>query len=500
MLATLFGNELYVFGGYGGSGFARKDFNDLHVLDLKTFSWRIIESSPDSLPEPRSGHQGVSVKRKMYILGGWNSVEQFNNMYVFDVDSKIWTKHAVTSDFGPPRWNFAAVSVPAVPNTKVFIFGGNSGDLSENLQGSFLNDMMVLDTGSNYWSVPTVTGNSPPPRGETSIVYDTKQSRIIFFGGWANRWYGDLYVCKVAEVVGPPYAIESISPEMGPITGGTPCLIKGVGFKSAGTTASIAFACLKGTVEANGEVTDDNTISFNTRDFEKFGAITAEARVKVGRESLTNGTVQFSYFSVTSADTSLIFGPGCMNGCHAGSPVNVVIQAKDALASNRVCGTDIFSVSISHITIGKEKDAIESIPDTELHMSLLDHNDGTYLGTFTYPSAGLYELSVTFQGTHKGKAGHVRGSPFRVEVTPADRESTNNQLNGTLIMSSIQKQYKDTKDFANNSLKALKKPIDKEDGDALIKVKELLKDIESKRMVSLYAIIYISNMDNYFYY
>ena len=47
------------------------------------------------------------------------------------------------------------------------------------------------------------------------------------FGGWANRWYGDLYVCKVGDVVGPPYSITSISPIMGPITGQTTCTISG---------------------------------------------------------------------------------------------------------------------------------------------------------------------------------------------------------------------------------------------------------------------------------
>ena len=42
-------------------------------------------------------------------------------------------------------------------------------------------------------------------------------------------------MCKVADVVGPPYAIETITPTMGPITGMTRCTISGVGFKSSGT-------------------------------------------------------------------------------------------------------------------------------------------------------------------------------------------------------------------------------------------------------------------------
>jgi hypothetical protein len=32
---------------------------------------------------------------------------------------------------GPPRWNHTAVSVFAVPYWKIFVFGGNSGNLND---------------------------------------------------------------------------------------------------------------------------------------------------------------------------------------------------------------------------------------------------------------------------------------------------------------------------------------------------------------------------------
>lgn len=47
---------MYVFGGYGGAGFARRDFNDVSVLDLETWEWRSVECRGEH-PEPRSGHQ-----------------------------------------------------------------------------------------------------------------------------------------------------------------------------------------------------------------------------------------------------------------------------------------------------------------------------------------------------------------------------------------------------------------------------------------------------------
>jgi len=107
--ATVVGTQVYIFGGYGGSGFARRDFNDVSVLDLDTWEWRTLDCTGE-VPEARSGHQGVAVLDKIYILGGWNSMEQFNNLYVLDTATSVWSKPVQQNDFGPPRWNFAAAS------------------------------------------------------------------------------------------------------------------------------------------------------------------------------------------------------------------------------------------------------------------------------------------------------------------------------------------------------------------------------------------------------
>lgn len=35
--ATVVGNQMFIFGGYGGAGYARRDFNDVIALDLETW-------------------------------------------------------------------------------------------------------------------------------------------------------------------------------------------------------------------------------------------------------------------------------------------------------------------------------------------------------------------------------------------------------------------------------------------------------------------------------
>ena len=91
--------------------------------------------------------------------------------------------------WGPRRWNHTAISVFSGPDWKLFVFGGNTGDLndtSQNPQGTFVNDMMVLDCGSNTWGRPEVIGELPPAMADTMMSYDTASGKVFLFGGWSN--------------------------------------------------------------------------------------------------------------------------------------------------------------------------------------------------------------------------------------------------------------------------------------------------------------------------
>ena len=61
------------------------------------------------------------------------------------------------------------------------MFGGNSGDLNDggNPQGQYLNDTVVLETGTNTWTRPATLGSIPTERGETQIVYDSRGDNAI---------------------------------------------------------------------------------------------------------------------------------------------------------------------------------------------------------------------------------------------------------------------------------------------------------------------------------
>ena len=75
-------------------------------------------------------------------------------------------------------------------------------------------------------------------------------------------------------------------------------------------------------------------------------------------------------------------------------------------------------------------------------------------------------MSVLFDGTFVGKAGHLRGSPFTVTVDD-EGDGAANDLQGPLVMNYIRAMTKDVKDYST-ALKSNKYP----DELNLVKVKE----------------------------
>lgn len=526
--STFVGNKLIIFGGYGGTGFSRRDFADLHSLDMDTLEWEEIDMHGES-PEARSGHQLLSVEDKqLYVMGGWNSSRQFDDVHIFDLATRTWSQppHASGPDYwGTPRWNYSAVAVFAVPYWKIFVFGGNSGDLVEGKSptGEYCNDVMVLECGSNQWVRPSVVGQIPAPRSDSPMAYNAAKGTMLLFGGWRHSWHGDLVVCEVAEVVGPPYSVSDIAPKIGPVTGGTLAELNGMGFKSANGDVTVRFACAKGFVNgSHGTVVNDKSIQVETPNYEEYGAVEVECRVAIGAKPLTNSTVHMIYFSVTSASQCLAYGPGLVRGCLAGVPTMIIIVAKDRNGSDRSCGMDEFSIRIQPPPRPEETANLEPpvihmegitpefliLPDetdpseTKVQVELSDKNDGTYVAYFTPPVAGEYTVTIDFMGTFEGEAGPIRGSPFvmsavdpstYVELHPKefqinegetapshDQLEAINSIDGPLLTNDIAAKIKDIRDFSVKKKRGLAKNNPNKDVGPLIEVKEHLRSIEQR--------------------
>jgi dynein heavy chain len=160
---------------------------------METMEWEEIETNGEA-PEPRSGHQLLAVDDKqLYVMGGWNSSRQFDDVHVYDMASKAWSQPARASGpeyWGAPRWNYTAVAVFAVPFWKIFVFGGNTGDLVEGSTptGDYVNDIMVLECGDNVWARPTTAGEIPSARSDAPMAYDADKGQMVMYGGWKHSW------------------------------------------------------------------------------------------------------------------------------------------------------------------------------------------------------------------------------------------------------------------------------------------------------------------------
>ena len=122
--ANIIEDTMYIFGGYGGTGYGRRDYNDMHKLDLATREWKKC-AARGTPPAARSGHTACAVKSSIYVFGGWNAVTQFNDMFVYDTTESQWSQ--CETSFGDARWNHSACSVEAIPHWKIFVFGGTKG-------------------------------------------------------------------------------------------------------------------------------------------------------------------------------------------------------------------------------------------------------------------------------------------------------------------------------------------------------------------------------------
>ena len=478
--ANIIGERIYIFGGYGGSNYSRRDFNDLYTLDVRNWEWNKLK--PTGSPPPRSGHQCAVVSNKLILMGGWCSSEQFDDVYCLDTNSFVWEKiKNVSGDlWGPRRWNFTAVTVHAVPNSKIFMFGGNYGDLCADCpQANSSNDVLVLENDDFSkplnWNEPIVSGSRPLPRSDTEMIYLPETGRLILFGGWSNRWLGDVQSCQINEIVGPPYHIEKLqcldwSQSIGPITGDTSVVAHGLGFKQVlEGKATVRFACSKGYIDVHGEVKNDAEIAFLTPNYQEFGPLDVEVRIKLGKYSFTNAVANFSFFSVTDCAQTLAFGPGLLKGNLVGNLTTFIIQAKDVRGNNRVCGMDEFQVEIR-----KLDNEVECIIPV-----INDCLDGSYHVEFMYSSEGNYQVDVKFLGTFAGKAGPIRGSSFMTSAT-ANADVKANSMDGPLLLDQISTSTALLKSFCSSTMKGLLRKVEIDDMKGLVSIKEHLRNVSDK--------------------
>jgi dynein heavy chain, axonemal len=244
------------------------------------------------------------------------------------MDTPVWSN--IETSLRECRWTHSAVAVMAIPHWKIFVFGGKTGQINEDdKQGAYSDDLAILDTGSHRWYYPQLAGALPAPRSDMAMEFESKTSKLVMFGGWQGEWLQDLHTLDVSSIVGPPYAVTDVYPSMGPITGGTALEVLGIDFVQGPVT--VRFASRKGFVDVKVDV-----------------------RVALGEDSFTTTFARFTYFPVTAARFTLMYGPGLLQGGAANEEAMFYIQARTQDNANRTTGGDEFKVSIIQLAQGDD--------------------------------------------------------------------------------------------------------------------------------------------------
>lgn len=500
--------RVYIFGGQGGVNYTRKSFNDVYFYDTKEQEWDQMTPKGNP-PKERGGHSACLLPDgvKIFIYGGWSGTTQYFNGYILDVEKEEWIDLDTPTD--EPRWNHCAVVVPCLPESKIFVFGGERAAHEEGSArnfGALNNNVSYLELtkdlkGKKFVSVNVTDqkeDQKPLPRENSVMIYDKIDQRLIIFGGWSGNYLNDIWELNISSITGPDYSISKIEPNLGPVTGGTPCEVYGEGFVS-NKSYRVQFYTGKGNqaleVPARLITSSDKPprLSCETPNFSDYGKGEFEVKIVSGdKGDPTLGSTRFKFFLNISSKYTVAFGPGLLEDNSTKAPTCFFVQAKNKNNESRDSGKDSIEVKITYERVEefinekeeKEKKTIqEEVPVTEI----VDYDSGLYKIVYSMPE----ERTVKIQVLAKGEDGNyvkIRGSPYEASFSATAPEE-NNQINGKRMVEYYKSRLAHIKQFSEET-KAGIAAADKDSATAanfdndikgLLKVKEHIEKVKSEK-------------------
>ncbi|KAL8827035.1 MAG: hypothetical protein Q9191_003432 [Dirinaria sp. TL-2023a] len=174
---NILGSRIYIFGGQVEGYF----FNDLIAFDLNALQssnsrWEFLISNSNEggppegqIPPARTNHTIVSWNDKLYLFGGTNGTQWFNDVWSFDPRQMAWAQLDCIGYIPAPREGHSAALVGDV----MYIFGGRTEE------GTDLGDLAAFRITSRRWYTFQNMGPSPSPRSGHSMTAYGKQIVVM---------------------------------------------------------------------------------------------------------------------------------------------------------------------------------------------------------------------------------------------------------------------------------------------------------------------------------
>ncbi|KAM7526845.1 hypothetical protein LguiA_016747 [Lonicera macranthoides] len=183
---SLVGSRLVMFGGEDRHG---STLNDVHVLDLDTMTWTVVETT-QAPPAPRFDHAAaVHAERYLLIFGGCSHSIFFNDLHLLDLETMEWSQPQVQGDLVTPRAGHAGIAI----DENWYIVGGG-----DNTSGA--PETIVLNMSKLALSVVTsVKGRDPLASEGLSIssAFVHGEKFLVAFGGYNGKYNNEVFVMRL---------------------------------------------------------------------------------------------------------------------------------------------------------------------------------------------------------------------------------------------------------------------------------------------------------------
>ncbi|XP_050375995.1 uncharacterized protein LOC126793498 isoform X2 [Argentina anserina] len=205
--AALVGKRLFVFGGCGKSANNDEEvyYNDLYILNTENFAWKksITSGTP---PSPRDSHTCSSSKNKVIVIGGEDGHDYYlSDVHILDADTLVWRELNTSGQLLPPRGGHSTVAF----GKNLFVFGGFT-----NAQ-SLYNDLYMLDVDTGVWTKVVTTGDGPSARFSVAgdCLDPVKGGVLVFIGGCNKSLEGldDMFYLNTGLVRESERRLEKLS-------------------------------------------------------------------------------------------------------------------------------------------------------------------------------------------------------------------------------------------------------------------------------------------------
>ena len=165
--------------------------------------WVQLEGGPPG----RARHSATYGENAVWIFGGRvrsgtsGPYQIFNDLWRFDVENRSWSQVTANNQSPPPRYNSSLVYDPT--QRSLWIFGGNISRSALNPDAA--KDLWRFDLATETWT-RIDTPNYLRDRMWHNMIFDTNRNRIVIFGGADETaffddavYFNDLIWYNIAE-------------------------------------------------------------------------------------------------------------------------------------------------------------------------------------------------------------------------------------------------------------------------------------------------------------